>query len=87
MANVWRLNIKTDASESVDPRKFSITRDVLGVGWPVDSAVEITWENYCKLGEDGYYNKGDKGWWPAVNALKNRMQVNDLCWTAEVDWE
>jgi len=28
-----------------------------------------------------YYKKGDNGWWPAVNALKNRMNVDDLCWT------
>lgn len=85
MTNVWRLNIKTAASENVDPRKFCINRNILGVGWPVDSEEEMTWDNYYKFGEEGYYNQGDKGWWPAVNAIKNRMQINDLCWTR--DWE
>lgn len=83
MTNVWRLNIKTDSSESVDPCKFCINKGILGVGWPVDSEEEITWENYYKLGENKYYNKGDKGWWPAINAIKNRMQINDLCWTRD----
>lgn len=85
MTNVWRLNIKTAASENVDPRKFCINRNILGVGWPVDSEEEMTWDNYYKFGEEGYYNQGDKGWWPAVNAIKNRMQINDLCWTR--DWD
>ncbi len=55
------------------------------MGWPVDSEEEITWDNYYKLGEEEYYNKRDKGWWPALNAIKNRMQINDLCWTR--DWD
>lgn len=85
MKNVWRLNIKTAALEGINPRKFCINKGILGVGWPVESEEEITWDIYNKLGEDGYYNEGDKGWWPAVNAIKNRMQVDDLCWTR--DWD
>jgi len=85
MTNIWRLNIKTDASENIDPRKFCIIKNILGVGWPIDSSKKMTWNNYYKLGEEEYYNNGDKGWWPAVNALKNHMQINDLCWTRDRD--
>ena len=85
MTTVWRLNIKTGASEGVDPRKFCIDRRILGVGWPIDTEEEVDWEKYYKLGEETYYNEGDKGWWPAINAIRNRMQRNDLCWTR--DWD
>ncbi len=85
MTNVWRLNIKTASSENRDPHKFCINRGILGVGWPVDSEAEMTWDHYYTLGENVYYNEGDKGWWPAVNAIKNRMQINDLCWMRDRD--
>lgn len=29
-------------------------------------------------------DKGDNGWWPAVNAIDNRMKDGDFCWTR--DW-
>ena len=32
--NLWRINIKTDAAEGVDPRRFCLDRNILGVGWP-----------------------------------------------------
>jgi hypothetical protein len=85
MTTAWRLNIKTGASEGINPRRFCIDRNILGVGWPVDADGEVDWERYYKLGEETYYKRGDKGWWPAVNAIKNRMQINDLCWTR--DWD
>jgi len=85
MPTIWRLNIKPDASEGVDPRRFCIDRHILGVGWGVDSDGEIDWETYYKLAEAAYYNQGSKGWWPAVNAIKNRMRIDDLCWTR--DWD
>jgi len=80
---VWRLNIKTGASEGIDPRMFCINNNILGVGWPVEFDGGVDWDTYYKLAEETYYKKGDKGWWPAVNALKNRMKVNDLCWTRD----
>lgn len=40
MTTIWRLNIKTDADEGVDPRMFCIDRNILGIGWPVDSPVD-----------------------------------------------
>ena len=82
--NVWRINIKTDAAEGVDPRRFCLDRNILGVGWPVGERESLDWDKYQALGTVKYYDKGDKGWWPAVNAVRNRMAEGDLCWTR--DW-
>jgi hypothetical protein len=84
MPKVWRLNIKTAAKESVDPRMFCIEKGVLGVGWQVDyDKTPVSWKTYYKLAMAEYYDIEDRdnGWWPAVNAVKNRMSVDDLCWT------
>ena len=83
--NVWLLTISTDAKEGIDPRKFCIDRGILGVGWPVTASDPLDWEIYERLGTDEYYNREDKGWWPALNAIGNRMQEGDLCWTR--DWD
>ena len=83
--NIWRLTISPAAESGVDPRKFCIERNLLGVGWPVDRNAPLAWDTYYDLGNETYYNQGDKGWWPAVNAIRNRMEVNDLCWTRDRD--
>lgn len=85
MTEIWRLNIKTDAQEGIDPRKFCIERKLLGIGWPVEGKGQLDWDQYYKLAEEAYYKNGDRGWWPAINAIKNRIEVNDLCWTR--DWD
>ena len=82
--NIWRLTISTDAKEGVDPREFCIDRSILGVGWPVAASDPLDWETYERLGTEEYYNREDKGWWPALNAIRNRMREGDLCWTR--DW-
>ena len=82
--NIWRLTINTDASEGIDPRKFCIERNILGVSWPVVATGPLDWNTYEKLGTKQYYDEGDKGWWPAVNAIHNRMQEGDLCWTRDL---
>jgi hypothetical protein len=86
MPTIWRLNIKTASVNNIDPRQFCIERKILGIGWAVDvdNVDTIDWDTYYKSAQDEYYNKGDKGWWPAINAVKNRMVLNDLCWTR--DW-
>lgn len=84
MPTIWRLNIKPETNGNTDPRKFCIDKNILGIGWPVDSNDTIDWNTYYKLAEEKYYNKGDKGWWPAINAIKERVEINDLCWTR--DW-
>lgn len=79
MTQIWRINLK---SEGKDPRKFCLKRSVLGVGWPVDhDGVTCDWDKYYEAGMAKYYNNKDRGWWPAINAIKNNMQINDLCWT------
>ena len=83
--NIWRLTISTDAKEGVDPRKFCFEGNILGVGWPVVAASPLDWGSYERLGTQEYYDRGDKGWWPAVNAIRNRMKVGDLCWSR--DWD
>ena len=68
--NAWRTTISTDAAE--------------GVGWCVDGPESLDWNAYYALGTDQYYAQHDKGWWPAPNAIANRMAGGDLCWTR--DW-
>ncbi len=86
MPNIWRLNVKTDAQAGIDPHKFCIERNIMGVGWAVETGEQsLDWESYYKLGEEEYYRNNDKGWWPAVNALHNRMNVDDLCWSRNSD--
>ena len=83
--NVWRITISTDAVEGVDPRRFCLERNILGLGWPVGELESLDWDTYQDLGTAEYYDNGNKGWWPAVNAIRNRMTEGDLCWTR--DWE
>lgn len=84
---IWRLTINTSAQEGVDPRKFCIEKNFLGFGWGVGATGPLDWSEYEKLGTEIYYNKVDRdnGWWPAANAIHNRMEVGDLCWTR--DWD
>jgi len=82
--NVWRINLKT-AGET--PRQFCLKRNIVGVGWPVkDQDRNLTWNEYYDLAMEQYYNRPDRdnGWRPAVNALKERMNVNDLIWTRDI---
>ncbi|MCB9447137.1 MAG: hypothetical protein H6585_02185 [Flavobacteriales bacterium] len=80
--NVWRINLKTGGET---PRKFCLENGIVAVGWPVDdNSAPLTWERYYDLAMEHYYNQGDRSWWPAVNALKNRMQIDDLVWTRDI---
>ena len=84
MTTIWRLTINPAAEESVDPRMFCIKRNILGVGWRVDADAPLDWDTYYNEGMREYY-EGDRGWWPAVNAIHNRMAIGDLCWTRDRD--
>ena len=81
---LWRITIKTDANEGVDPRSFCLERNILGVGWRVQGAPFLDWDTYYALAKREYYDQEDGGWWPAVNAIRNKMAEDDLCWTR--DW-
>lgn len=81
---LWRLNIKTSAREGYDPREYCIANNLAGIGWGVhseDGNPPRNFEHYLELGQKTYYDDGDKGWWPAVNAIGNRISEGDLCWT------
>lgn len=83
---LWRLNIKTAAQGGFDPRQFCFEKNVAGVGWPVvddNGCSPTSLERYLELGKALYADNGDNGWWPAVNAIGNRMNAGDLCWTRD----
>ena len=78
---IWRINLKSDG---VNPDQFCINNNFLGVGWPVDGGyANMGPDEYYDLGMNLYYKQNDKGWWPALNAIIYRMEVNDLCWTRD----
>ncbi len=83
MTTIWRLNIKPDAEEGVDPRRFCIDGSILGIGWSVASDAPLDKQAYFAEGKKTY--EGNNGWWPAVNAIQNRMAIEDLCWTRDRD--
>ncbi len=78
---VWRINIKTGAQAGVDPRRFCLSQGCLGAGWAVGDTETLEWEVYRTSAAVEY--KDDNGWWPAVNALRNRMADGHLCWTRD----
>lgn len=82
LPTVWRINIKTGAEAGVDPRRFCLSGQCLGVGWPVGDAECLDWDAYVEQAKLTYPK--DNGWWPALNALRNRMRVDDLCWTRDL---
>ena len=81
MSTIWRLHIKPDSAEDVDPRKFCFDKGILGIGWPVDANGPIDWSTYCALGEDEYRD-GHERWRKAANAII-QMAIDDLCWTRD----
>ncbi len=85
MTTLWRLNIKPDAQEGVDPVRFCLDKQILGVGWPVDSDSPLDWKTYCRLGQRAYRRRWRQGWRAATNAIHDRMKKDDLCWTRDPD--
>lgn len=84
--NVWRINLKPGSSNGVDPRKLCLDRNIVGVGWQIAKVEEpVTWKYYEKEATKKYYDQGDKGWWPALNAMYHRIRKDDLIWTR--DWQ
>ena len=81
--NVWRNNLVTGGDGA---RQFCINNNIMGCGWPINyDGKSLDWETYYRLGMERYYNikERDNGWWPAVNAMYERIKLNDLCWTRD----
>lgn len=80
---IWRLTISTKPKEGIDARMFCIQNNFIGVGWQVDQDAPMDWQTYYRLGNEMYRERGHEGWWPAVNAIRNKMENGDLCWTRD----
>lgn len=80
--NIWRIHLKADSKAGVDQRQHCIDKGIVGVGWPIEyDTIPVSWEEYLETARGDY---GDTSWWTALNAMKNRMEVDDLIWTR--DW-
>src|SRR5215211_149005 len=88
---VWRLKIKSAAEEGVDPREFCFRNGLLGVGWQPPGSLgklegEEGWRTYREKAERYFkVENKDRGWWPALNAVYNKMKVNHLVWARDGD--
>ncbi len=83
LPSVWRINLKSAATAGIDPRRFCLDNNCLGVGWAVGVAHTLDAASYNSAARSLYPT--DKGWFPAVNALQSRMEDGDLCWTRDLD--
>jgi hypothetical protein len=80
--NIWRIHLKAAAQTGVDQRQLCLDKGIVGVGWQIDyETTPVSWDEYLETAKGDY---GDTSWWTAINAMKNRMQIDDLIWTR--DW-
>ena len=84
MTTIWRLNIKTAANKGVNPRKFCLDKNILGIGWRISKSGVTSWNDYISEASDKYKKYGRK-FSAAINAIKHRMKIGDLCWTRDHD--
>jgi len=84
MTSIWRINIKTAAKEGIDPRRFCLDKNILGIGWQVNQTGNVEWEDYINEARTKYKTRG-RSFSVAINAIKNRMEIGDLCWTRDHD--
>lgn len=76
---VWRIHLKSAAQGGFDPGEFCISNQIVGIGWRVEPDVdEMPWDAYFQLAKEEY--GAGNGWWAAINAVRNRMAIGDLCW-------
>lgn len=74
--NIWRIHLKEDSQAGIDQRQLCLDKGIVGVGWQIDyETVPVTWDEYWETAEGDY---GDSSWKAAINAIKNRIQVDDL---------
>lgn len=80
--NIWRIHLKASAERGIDQRKLCLENGFVGVGWQINSeSNNISKEEYWEKGEIKY---GDSSWKSAINAMINKVRINDLIWTR--DW-
>lgn len=86
--NIWRIHLKPggkNTQNGIDPRKLCLDNGFVGVGWQIDyEKGPIEWNFYEKRATKRYYDKGDNSWWPALKAIKIKMEINDLIWTRDL---
>jgi len=81
MPQIWRLHAKSPNPQEADSSTFCIEHDLVGFGFPVEPSEDLlAWEIYFRRGLEAYHNKGVTEWKPAVEAIRKRMVVGDLCW-------
>lgn len=80
--NIWRINLKSSSINNINPRQFCLLNGIVGVGWRISEKTEkaLEWTEYNKRASAMY---GDKSWKSALNAIKHRMQIDDLIWTRD----
>ena len=81
--NIWRVNIKTDG---IDPQRFCFSNEFVGIGWRIDNIIDNTdWDTYEKEARLKYNDATN--WRKAINVIKHRMRLNDLCWSRNANNE
>lgn len=79
--NIWRINLKSASRNNVNPRRFCLDNNIVGVGWRINEETKsFTWEEYYSIAQKLY---NDNSWKTALNAIKNQMKINDLVWTRD----
>lgn len=79
---LWKMNIKTDSVNGIDPFLFCKNNNILGFGWQLEDEKgnKITPKDIdeCeKLGREQY---GGRGFVRSIHGFKE-MEMNDLIWT------
>lgn len=82
----WKLNIIPASAPQADPRQLCIHDEkIVGIGWPVYTTREtLTSKQYLKQARTEYA-KGKSKMPAAINAIVERMRIDDLVWTR--DWQ
>jgi hypothetical protein len=81
--NIWRIHLNSDSQEGVDQRQLCLDKGIVGMGWHIDYVNDpVSWDEYYETAKRDYKKPS---WWAALNAIKNRMQLDDLIWTR--DWQ
>lgn len=76
---LWRINIKPDSQSGLDAPEFCVERQIVGVGWGINS-IPATKDEYRKLAA-AIHSQYLTSWRRATNAVLDGIVVGDLIWT------